>query len=234
MRKSFSSFLLFVFLAFTSGLHGAIEKDLGQGLTYLRVTDAGADLKNTLAAIEQKKALVLDLRYLSAAKPGFAEALQSALARPPTLRSMRVVLLNATAAPDLIAALDVELPSVIVLGPKSAAFQPDIAVTTTAEEDRRAFDALATGTPMDKLVSGNHEKRRYDEAKLVHDHANGITPAEDDLPADADDESAPPEPAANGTKKPAAEQKSEPVPPYDCVLARAIHLHRALFALKKL
>jgi hypothetical protein len=230
MKKSFSYILLFIFSLL--GLHAALEKDLGQALAYFRVTDGRADISTAVAAIEHYPALVLDLRSV-AVGDGLAPAIQSALSKAPALHAVRIVLINSTTAPELIAAINDSLLHVVTIGPRSPALAPDIAVATTDEDDHRAFTALANGTALEKLITDNHDKRRYDEAKLVQDHANGITPPNSVLPADAEDDSVATD--LDAVKKPSAsDKKDEPAPVTDLVLERAVQLHRSLLALKKL
>jgi len=232
MRPAAPFFALLLCLAAAPSLHAALEKELGQALAYLRVTDAVADKALVVDTIDRRPALVLDLRSLLVAD-GLADAIRVALAKPPAAHAVRIVLLNSTTAPALVAAITDSLPSVISIGPRSPAIAPDIAVAISDEEDRRALAALATGTPVEKLISDPHDKPRYDEARLVQDHANGITPPDSALPADADDDSVSPEPPAE--KKPAeADKKTAPAPAIDLVLERAVQLHRSLLTLKKL
>lgn len=234
MKRSASILFLVLifFLPFGAGLHAAIEKDLGQALAFFRVTDASADQSAMVDAIEHRPALVLDLRGLTC-EIRFLEALHTALAKAPAPHAVRLVLVSASTAPAIIVTLDDDaLLSVITLAPRAPGFNADILITTTAEEENRALSALASGTPVEKLISDSRDKRRYDEAKLVHDHNNGITPSDDELPADAEDDTVTTEPTA-GKKTGVAEKKPE-LPPRDLVLERAVQLHRALLALKKL
>ena len=231
-RPSFFFLVTLIFLAIAPGLRAAIEKELGNSLAYFRITDADTDRTSLLDTIARRPALVLDLRSLSVGQ-GFADALQISLARTPPPHAVRIVLINATTSPALIAAVGQELPSVITLGPRSPALSPDIAVAISNEDDLRAFNALATGTPLDKLINDNREKRRYDEAKLVQDHANGVTVPDSVLPAEAEDDTVKTEPTP-AKKSPAAGKKVEPPPVIDLVLERAVQLHRSLLALKKL
>ncbi len=242
-RSSFFSSVfsvLFLSLAFAPALRAAIEKELGQALAYVRLTNVDADAIIAFDTIERRPALVLDLRSLTTAN-GFAEALHSALAKPPAPHAVRIILFNAASAPALVAAVTETLPSVITIAPRSTTPAADIAVAISDEEDRRAFAALATGTPLEKLINNLQEKPRYDEAKLVHDHANGVTPPEAAMPADAEDDSVVTGPDAeksagektNSEKSPADANK-KPAPLIDLVLERAVQLHRSLLALKKL
>jgi hypothetical protein len=231
--KHFPSFvflIIFFFLSVAPTSHAALEKELGQALAYVRVTDASADTALAVDTIERRPALVLDLRSLPADEK-FAMAIRAALSKPPAPHAVRFVLINSTTAPALLAVLnDNTFKFVITLGPRSPAIAPDIAISIDDEEDRRAYTALATGTPLEKLITDNHEKPRYDEARLVQDHTNGVTPPDSLLPADADDDSVTTEPGTE--KKPAAAKK--PAAPVDLVLERAVQIHRSLLALKKL
>jgi hypothetical protein len=227
---SFVFIVLFLILVLAPVTHAALEKELGQALAYVRVTDASTDASLAADTIERRPALVLDLRSLPADEK-FAAVIHTALAKPPAPHAVRFVLVNSTTAPALLAALNDEtFKYVITLGPRSPAVEPDIAVSISDEEDRRAYAALASGTPLEKLITDNHEKPRYDEARLVQDHTNGVTPPDTLLPADADDDSVTTEPDTE--KKPAVAKK--PAPPVDLVLERAVQIHRSLLALKKL
>jgi hypothetical protein len=231
--KQFPSFLLLVLFVFLPvGLCAAIEKDLGNSLVYYRITDAEADRTAVLEKIAHRPALVLDLRCLSVSS-GFVDALQTALAHTPPPHAARLVLVNATTSPALVTMLATELPYLITIGPRSPAITPDVAVTISEEEDRRAFTALANGTDLEKLINDSREKRRYDEAKLVQDHANGVTPPDSALPADAEDDTVKTEPVSE-KKNAAADKKVEAAPLIDLVLERAVQLHRSLLALKRL
>jgi hypothetical protein len=231
-RPSFLFLVTVLFLAVAPGLRAAIEKDLGNSLVYYRITDAQADRTAVLDKIAHRPALVLDLRCLSVSE-GFVDALQTVLARTPPPHAARIVLINATTSPALVAMLGTELPYLITIGPRSTSVTPDVAVAISDEEDRRAFAALANGVDLEKLINDNREKRRYDEAKLVQDHSNGITPPDSVLPADAEDDTVKTEPT-NSKKESSSAKKVEPAPLIDLVLERAVQLHRSLLALKKL
>jgi hypothetical protein len=231
-RPTFSFLVFVLLLAIAPGLRAALEKDLGQTLAYLRINDAQADLGTVLDLIERRPALVLDLRSVIV-EDGIAEPLQAALIKRPLPRAVRIILINSTTAPALIAAVNAPLPNVITMGPRTAAVIPDVAVATSDEDDRRGFAALAAGTPVEKLINDTRDKRRYDEARLVHDHANGVTPPDSLLPSDAEDDSVTTEPTSD--PKPSDEnKKAEPPLVVDLVLERAVQLHRSLLALKKL
>lgn len=232
MKRSASFLFSVLLLVLPFSLRAAIEKDLGQALLFLRVTDANADQSLLIDTIERRPALVIDLRGLSG-EANFVTALHAALAKPPLPHAVRMILINATTAPAIVAALeDDALSSVITLAPRSPKVVADIQIAITAEEERRALEALSNDTPLEKLITYSREKRRYDEAKLVHDHINGITPSDDELPLDAEDDSVTPESPTK--KKPSDTAKKSEQPPHDLVLERAVQLHRSLLALKKL
>jgi hypothetical protein len=231
VKKPFLFLVVSAFLGLSLPCGAAIEKDLEQGLFYYRVTDAKADQAGALSAIERHPALVLDLRSL-AADPAFAASLRDALAKKPAAHSAKLVLINPTTDASLVQSLDADFIDVVTIGPASKAIKLDIAVHISEADDRKAFEALANGTALEKLIADNLDKRRYDEAKLVHDHANGVSPTEEPGPADADDDSVKTEPAT--TKKAADETKNAEPPLVDLVLERAIQVHRSLLALKRL
>ena len=80
------------------------------------------------------------------------------------------------------------------------------------EEERRAYDALEAGASVNSLLADNPNKVRNDEASLSKDRLAEAS-------ADAADN------ALSGKRAP---------PPIDATLQRAVHLHRALAALKKI
>lgn len=110
--------------------------------------------------------------------------------------------------------------SALTLGAPGSAPAPNVVVQTAAAADRRAYDALETGTPLATLISGKVEKDRFDEATLVKEFKNGNP-----------DASPPPLPDPTALKSAAAPEKL--VPLTDRVLQRAVHLHRAGLVLRR-
>ena len=102
-------------------------------------------------------------------------------------------------------------PGIVLIGIAEKGFAPDVAVRATADEEKRAYDALENGTDVAALLADNPSKVRHDEASLSRDRPVEPTPE-------------PPE-KANG---------KSPVNPVDAVLQRAVNLHRSLLALKRL
>ena len=220
MRIAFS-FLLFVLALATMRGAGAapLERDLGRGLTYLRVTQLPADLPTKSA--EPHKALVLDLRCASA-DANAAQAFEAWLKFRASANSPLTILVNAETSPLLLRVFLAApaLPGVVTIGPAPDDFNVDVPVNVSPQADRLAYDALANGTPIEDLVARKLDKPRRDEAELARQHNNGNTDEDSD---------APPPKAATVPAPPAVE-----APVTDLVLVRAVQLHRALLALRRL
>ena len=191
-----------------------LERDLGQGLGYVRLKQLPADLP--AAESGRAKACVLDARY-SAADADAATAFAAWLKFRATPRAPVFVLVNADTAPALQAGLKAHDPAggVVIIGVASSRLNPDSTVVITPEEERRAYDALADGATIEALLADNPGKVRSDEASLAKGQPNDLPPVPAELPGDA----------------PPAKRSG---PPVDAALQRAVHLHRALLALKKL
>lgn len=186
-------------------------RDLGDHLVYHRIHTLPADLPAAQAARPQ--AYVIDLRYAHSDAAG-ATALQAWIRFHATPRTPVFVLVNAATEPALLPPLAARGagPNVIVLGAAHGNFTPDIAIEISAENERLAYDALENGAELAALLSENTDKVRNDEARLAHDHS------------------------PDGAEHPAASaaRNHPPAPPIDAALQRAVHLHRALRALKKI
>lgn len=188
--------------------------DLGEGLGYLRVHRLTDALPLLDRALSDDQALVLDLRYATAAEP---DAPAFALTLAQRTRSAPLLVLVSPATPAELAPALSELRSpAITLGVAESRPTPAIVVAQPADVDRRAYDALESGMPLESLITGKIEKERFDEAELVkefeHGNPNAAPPNEPD------------------PSKPAAEKAPALT---DRVLQRAVHLHRALAALKR-
>lgn len=203
-----------LFLILCSPSSGTELTDLGQGLAYLRIHSV-AESENALRqAVPGAGALVLDLRYATAGDES-AAILKSVLAGHPVNPPL-IVLVSPATPPALAPAV----ASALTLGAPGSVPAPTVVVQTDATTDRRAYDALDTGTPLEQLISGKIEKERFDEATLVHEFKNGNPDA---APAPLPDPTAP---------RPAGAPE-KPAPLVDRVLQRAVHLHRALLALRR-
>lgn len=214
MKPAFSFLFPIIFLSLLRPSTAApLVLDLGQGLAYHRAHALPADLPSSSPA--KPRPLVLDLRY-AAGDADAGTALAAWLKFHAAPRSPIFLLANAATSPALRAAFAArdDAAGLVVLGVGSAEFTPDIALPVDPAEERRAYDALETGTALAALIAPPLEKPRYDEAKLVAGR----------LPARAP----PPD------LEPAAPAPSAPPPLIDAVLQRAVHLHRALLALKRL
>jgi len=205
--------LLFSVLCLLSS--GTELTDLGQGLSYLRIHSIADSEVALRKAVPGAGALVLDLRYATA-NDASAAALKSALAG----RSANVPLfiLVSPATPPVLGPVISASPA-LTLGAGGSLPAPKIVVQTDATADRRAYDALDAGTALAQLISGKVEKERFDEATLVQEFKHGNPDAM-------------PPPTPDPTIAPPADAAEKPVTLIDRVLQRAVHLHRALLALK--
>ncbi len=207
--RSFSFFVLFLVLS--ASVRASEPTDLGQGLTYLRINSLIKSAQDLRAALLRPAPLVLDLRYTTD-EPGAADALRELNSQPA---KPKLYVLVSPATPAAVAAiLTASSTPLVTLGVKDSIPTAQVIVAQTAEADRAAYDAFESGTPLDQLISGKIEKERFDEASLVHEFKNGNHDAQ------------PPE---AGPAKPG----DSPRPPIDRVLQRAVHLHRALLALRR-
>lgn len=188
-----------------------LTRDLGQGLGYHRASALPADLPSRDAGA--KGALVLDLRYARGDAVA-GTALDAWLRFRASARAPVFVLANAATAAELRTVLAAHSPGtgVLVIGGPAADFRPDIAVQISPDDERRAYEALAEGVALAAVLVENPDKVRNDEASLSRDR---LAEASADAAADA------------------AQKKPVP-PPIDTALQRAVHLHRALKALRKL
>jgi hypothetical protein len=114
-------------------------------------------------------------------------------------------------------------PGLLTLGSASSAFTPDIVIPDDDDEEKLAYDALEHGAVLSSLLTENTDKPRTDEAAIVRERANAPDSAaatDDSITADPADK-----------KSPAA---APPPPVIDRPLQRAVQVHRALVALKRL
>lgn len=178
-------------------------------------------------------AAVIDLRGTRIASPESVANIGSWVkdsSHPP----LRLVLIDSTTAAEIVQGLEGRHRYLITLGAASPAISPDVTVATSLRADEQARDALDTGKSPQELLPSKLDKRRYDEAAMVRDHANGV-PVPDSPPDLSDPEDkdaiAPWAPSAN---KASPSQSSPPASLQDAVLQRAIHLYEALVALKRI
>ncbi len=206
------SFSFLVLLLVLSAPVCAIEPtDLGQGLIYLRINSLAKSAQDLRSALLRPNALVLDLRY-TADEPAAADGLRELNSQPA---KPNLYVLVSPATPAAVAAiLTTTATPLVTLGVKDSVPVAQVIIAQTPEADRSAYDALETGTALASLIAGKIEKERFDEATLVHEFKNGNHDAH---PPEAD-------PAKPG---------ASPAVLTDRVLQRAVHLHRALLALKR-
>ncbi len=210
---------LFVLFALIGVAQAApLSRDLGQGLTYFRVHQLPSDLPTADAT--HRQACILDLRYVDGSTEE-GTALSAWLKFNATAHAPVFILANAQTGAALVSVLTPRGPgaSVVVLGAASAAFTPDIALKVSAETERSAYDALEHGATAESLIAENLDKPRNDEAKLAKERKGESVAVEEDPTADLADLVAKPK---------------LPPPLIDATLQRAVQLHRALLALKKI
>lgn len=209
-----AAFLLLLALPGLLRAGAPVVRELGGDLAYFRATTLPAELP----AGRNPRACVLDLRYATG-DAAAAAALAAWLQFHASARTPVFILANAATATPLLGVLTPgRLPTgTLTLGVPGPGFAPDLAVNTAADVERRAFDALAQGTPPATLLQENAGKARYDEAAMVREMAAGLRPADTE-----------PVPEITG------EAVVTPVPLIDRTLQRAVHVHRGLAALKLL
>jgi len=193
----------------------AEPRDLGQGLVYLRVHSIDASLPDLAKALAERDALVLDFRYATASAASVA-GLRAALAARGQ-KPAAFVLVSPDTPPAVAAARETAPKAWLLLGVADSLPLPQVVVDQDAATDRRAYDALESGHDLAALISGRLGKERYDEASLMQEFRGGRTDAQP--------------PAAPDPTAPKSGEEKAPVLT-DRVLQRAVHLHRALLALK--
>lgn len=193
-----------------AGAPKRLERDLGQGLAYYRIHELPAGLPET----KEPRPCVVDVRYVQS-DPGAATAFLAWLTFHASAQAPVFVLANAGTGGALLAALENRdrRPTLLVVGIESRNFHPDLPVRASAEDERRAYDALEAGVAIAALLSDHPDKIRNDEASLALDRPVERTG----------------DPAAGGPAK--GERAAAPI---DATLQRAVHVHRALLALKKI
>ena len=206
--------------------------DLGQGLAYHRAHSLPADLPAASPARPQP--LVLDLRYTTGG-PDAAITLAAWLKFRAVPRTPVFILANTETSSALRAAFAEreDTPGLIVLGLNAPDFTPDLALAAEPATERRAYDALTQPEALTTLITPTIAKPRNDEAALAAEWQPDRPGSHPSLTA--------PQPADQGkrtTTKTAAtpSDPATPTPPplIDAVLQRAVHLHRALVALRQI
>ena len=204
------SLILFSFLCLPLlALAAPVEHEVGNGLVYVRIHKLPEDLPAKPPGREPPS--IVDVRYVNASADA-ATAFSAWLKNRATLRTPVFVLANADTSRPLLSALAAHErgTGIMVVGIERGMFRPDVAVKGTADNERRAYDALEQGVAIATLLTDNPNKVRNDEASLSKDRlAEASASAADDA------------------------SKKAP-PPVDVTLQRAVHLHRALVALKKI
>ncbi|MDB6128436.1 MAG: hypothetical protein JWM35_2332 [Verrucomicrobia bacterium] len=214
-------FLCMVPLLAPGAESGRIERDLGQGLAYVRVRALPADLPGSTA---KSTPFVLDLRYAGANETGVT-ALGAWLQFHSSLRTPVFVLVNASTASAILDFLETtgDIAGLITLGGASSHFVPDVPLKVSAATERSAYDALEHGTAIETLLTDQPGKVRHDEASIAQERT-----AEPDEPVPGDGDVIADVPEVAPTPALA------PRPLIDATLQRAVHLHRTLLALRRI
>ncbi|HEY0967002.1 MAG TPA: hypothetical protein VGD88_06405 [Opitutaceae bacterium] len=211
---------LFVTALATLVAHAAEVRDLGEGLSYLRLRDVDGEAFSVPAG-----PLVVDLRQATQAGSGGIDRLRGLLG----LSGVRFVLVSEATAPAITAFLETRAPTVLTIGSLGAP-ETDIRVSVSTEDDRKAFEALEQGTSLADLVTPPLVKARRDEAAILRARRAGNRPPDGPPPPAVPTTPATPTPPA----APATAEAPTVPPVSDPVLQRAVQLHRGLRALKRL
>jgi hypothetical protein len=198
-----------------------IEADLGEGLRYHRAHVLPAELP---APDPRTGMLLLDLRYATA-DAAAATALDGWIKFRASADTPVTVLVNPGTAPVLhsVFAANQAQPGFVTIGTAHADYSPDIVVTTSPEAERRAYDVLENNGSITALLTENTAKLRHDEASMMRERRQSAEPILDE----GFDELSSPE-------APKEDPSAATPPPVDVALQRAVHLHRALRALKRI
>ena len=214
-------FALATLLTWAPAQADVVARDLGNDLQYFRAQVLPADLPTTEV---KPTPLILDLRY-TLAETEAATLLDRWLAARATEKTPVFLLLNSETAPalrELLIGRDTRRPHVISIGRITVGNEkPDISIPTTPEEERRAYEAFERAPSVQSLLVENADKPRVDEASIMKARTEA---EEEELDVNPLDRITP-----TDTKPPAT-----PPPPIDRALQRAVHLHQALRALKRL
>ncbi len=135
-----------------------LERDLGRGLVYMRVTQVPDDLPMR----SQAPAIVLDLRYATGVD--ISEWLTT-YAAPQT----PIFVLANTATQKTLRQSIKNIAGSLTIGIASDDFTPDIALNITSEEEKRAYDALSLTADINPLLYPTTEKERYDEVSMIEE-----------------------------------------------------------------
>lgn len=203
-----------------------VPSDLGSNLAYIRIHSLADSASALQSALAPKHACVLDLRHVVSTEESVG-SLRAALAAHSGDAALYILISPSTPA-DVIDAVNTTPGPYVTLGVANPNLPPKVTVNATTEEDRQAYDAFESGTPITDLISGKIEKERYDEATLVQEFKNGDTNPPELLTPD------PTKPKTETTGgKPSESTAPAAAPLRDKVLQRALNLHQALLALRR-
>jgi hypothetical protein len=215
MKRIVPALFLSCFLSLAAA--APMERDLGLGLLFFRVHTLPADLPTQESL--RRHPCILDLRYVQG-DAAAAAALAGWIKFHSSARTPVILLANSDTGPRLLApfASPEAVVGLIIIGRAATDFTPDIPVLVDPGIERRAYQALEMGMPINSLINEKVEKQRNDEAMLAREHlpdsALGGEPTDSNPPG-------------------ARPEKLAPAP-LDPVLQRAVQFHRTLVALRRI
>ena len=201
--------------------------DLGDGLSYLRVQSFDESAKDLSAAIREREFLIVDLRH--AATTAESTGLLRAALGARTSKQPAFILVGPATPAAIGEALTSVTDHCLTLGVKESAPAPQVIIDQPAATARLAYEALDSGQPLASLITGKIAKERYDESALMKEFDGGNT---NPVPPAGPDPTAKPAPEKSSATEPVAPGVSKVEPLIDRVLQRAVHLHRAMLAIK--
>ena len=203
-------FCLSVLIFAAPALAATLARDLGKGLVYFRITDSTPGLPQ----VDPNRSAVIDLRYTDTGAVA-AKDLADWLKQQATPRTPVFVLANAQTSPDLRATLNRLAPHtrLLVIGPASESFHPDITIPISAETELAAYNALQSSPDIGSLITPIATKTRHDEAAIMEARSRGEDLDEEAEPELTDDDNA------------------TAAPTIDLALQRAVHIHRTWLVL---
>jgi hypothetical protein len=195
-----------------------LRQELEPGLSYLQMQKLPEDLPS-FDIPEKAGTLILDLRGTSCEGSGLM-LLGSWLKIRPGADQAVLLLYNAETEQNLSRLLDQgRWPATLTLSIDGVGNQPDISVLVKPETDRLARERLAKGEKAEILIASQVPKERWDEEMLSKEHKTSGRQSGKEIEKESGKKK-------TGDASEAKEQVADPV------LARAVHVHRTLTALK--
>lgn len=206
MKKALLLTIIGFCLSAICAVSAPLQRDLGRGLSYLRVQTLPDDLPFQSKA----PAIVLDLRYAT----GNSIGLKAWIETHASPNTPVFILTNTSTQPSLRQSIQ-HISGALILGSNSGNTPPDITIGITDKQERRAYDALSLVTDVTTLIQPSTEKTRLDEAAIVRAKNGGGHYEQTGSVEDTDRAKA---------------HKDAPL--IDRALQRAVHIHRGWLVLR--